>query len=130
MDSRVDALPKHWALVVENHSVTRDEIRVLLLTLGFEVACAHTICEAVRLLNKHPVDPRLLVDLDLPDGSGVDLILYARRTGWSGRAGSLTEIVAPQQMPPGVEKDDVLIRRPIHPAQLIAWADSCQGVQK
>ena len=67
-------------LVVEDHSDTAEQFARLLKRSGHEVICARTIREAQKYAMMTPAQDRacafdiLISDLDLPDGSGRDLM--------------------------------------------------------
>ncbi|MGW1464974.1 response regulator [Streptomyces sp. NBC_01335] len=69
-------------LVVEDDPVAADAHRMYVARVeGFEVAAvAHTRAEAVRALDREPVD-LLLLDLYLPDGHGLQLLRALRAAG-------------------------------------------------
>lgn len=57
-----------------------DAIRVLLDSAGYRVVTASTVAETVDQCNRDRVDVMLL-DLSLPDGSGLDAIARVRAAG-------------------------------------------------
>lgn len=71
-------------LLVEDHADTARVLGRLLRHNGHEVELANSLGEAVEALLRQPFD-LLLSDLDLPDGTGIDLL---RRVGMSCRGGS------------------------------------------
>jgi response regulator of citrate/malate metabolism len=70
-------------LVVEDDPVAADAHALYITRVpGFEVAAvAHTRAEAVRALEEHPPVDLILLDLYLPDGSGLDLLRSLRAAG-------------------------------------------------
>jgi two-component system, OmpR family, KDP operon response regulator KdpE len=68
-------------LVVDDEPQILRGLRVVLRTAGYEVATAQTMAEALDAVSVRPPDAMLL-DLVLPDGSGVDVCREVRR--WSG----------------------------------------------
>ena len=68
-------------LVVDDELQILRGLRVVLRTAGYDVATAQTKAEALDAVSLRPPDAMLL-DLVLPDGSGVDVCREVRR--WSG----------------------------------------------
>jgi two-component system, OmpR family, KDP operon response regulator KdpE len=68
-------------LVVDDEPQILRGLRVVLRTAGYDVATAQTMAEALDAVSVRPPDAMLL-DLVLPDGSGVDVCREVRR--WSG----------------------------------------------
>lgn len=61
------------ALIVEDDKASRNAMRLLVESEGFEVATAGTVAEARECFRDKAPD-LLLADLGLPDGSGLDLV--------------------------------------------------------
>ena len=70
----------HSVLVVEDDTSTREYFAEALRGDGgsYDVATAASLAEGIAALHRDPPDV-ILVDLGLPDGSGLDLIRSARR---------------------------------------------------
>lgn len=105
-------------LLVEDHTDSRDFMRALLESDGHTVESASGLREAMQILERTPQPFDVLVtDIGLEDGSGWDLITYARQrwpsmrigvvTGWEPRAGA------------GADGDFVL-RKPVRTSELLA----------
>lgn len=75
-------IPALRVLVVEDDPVAADAHALYVTRVpGFEVAAvAHSRAEAVRLLDREPVD-LILLDLYLPDGHGLTLLRAMRSAG-------------------------------------------------
>lgn len=69
----VTANPTPITLVVEDDAAARDPIMRFVATLGHEVLGAATGAEAVDMMRRRRVDC-ILLDVRLPDGSGLDLV--------------------------------------------------------
>jgi len=85
-------------LLVDDHTLFRESVaRLLAAEPGFEVVggCA-TSADALHLLASTPVDV-LLLDLDLGQENGADLLARARAGGFSGRVLMVTAGVTPQE---------------------------------
>jgi CheY-like chemotaxis protein len=73
--------PGHLVLVVEDDADTREVLSELLASEGYRVRAAASAAEAMDLLATLPAPPELaLVDVVMPDKSGLDLIREMRRT--------------------------------------------------
>jgi DNA-binding response OmpR family regulator len=67
-------------LVVEDDVPTRTFLADNLTADGYDVLCAATMHDALRVLDYHRVD-LAVVDLGLPDGSGLELLRKVRESG-------------------------------------------------
>lgn len=66
-------------LIVDDHPVVRHGLKSAIETHGYEVvAVAGTINEAKAFMAQTSPDV-IIVDLNLPDGSGFDVVLWARK---------------------------------------------------
>ena len=64
-------------LLVDDHTDTVITLGALLRNLGYEVACAETVKQALQLAKESKFD-LLVSDIGLPDGSGHDLMRQIR----------------------------------------------------
>lgn len=64
-------------LVVEDNPAIRSSLAVLLEREGFDVVAVAEYQRAAELIGQELFDT-LITDLDLPDGTGVDLLLRAK----------------------------------------------------
>jgi CheY-like chemotaxis protein len=71
-------------LVVEDNVLAADALRLLLETQGYTVRVAASVTEAVRACADRPVD-LMLLDVTLPDGSGLDALAAAKVDGTTPR---------------------------------------------
>jgi len=65
-------------LLVEDHTDSRNVLSNLLTHCGHEVATAATVREALLLLDNLHFDV-LVSDIGLPDGTGLDLVVEAKK---------------------------------------------------
>jgi len=65
-------------LLVEDHADSRDVLSGLLNHCGHEVMTAATMQDALRLLD-HLRFEALVCDIGLPEGSGLDLVIEAKK---------------------------------------------------
>jgi DNA-binding response OmpR family regulator len=107
------------ALVVEDDALTHATLRRVLETSGHEVEAVGTVAEAyARLGNSRCI----VLDLCLPDGSGLDVLRYVRErhlpvrvavnTGCADKK-TLREVRA--------LRPDALFIKPFDPEMLLAW---------
>ncbi|MFL5489264.1 MAG: two-component system response regulator [Gemmatimonadaceae bacterium] len=72
-------------LIVEDSSLVTDAFRVLFTEAGYDVDVAGSVAEGIARATAAPVD-LLLLDLSLPDGSGLDILTALRKHGAAPRA--------------------------------------------
>ena len=105
-------------LLVEDHPDSREFMQALLESDGHHVDTAGGVQDAMALLESaSPPYQVLVTDIGLADGSGWDLIAFARErwpsmrlgvvTGWEPRAGAGTD-------------GDFILRKPVRTAELLA----------
>jgi DNA-binding response OmpR family regulator len=80
-DSTPTAAPgaKPRALVVDDHDDTAELFGILLARLGMDVVTARSVRDALDVAERGRVD-LLVSDINLPDGSGRDLLAELRKT--------------------------------------------------
>jgi DNA-binding NtrC family response regulator len=71
--------PRARVLVVEDEAYVRDSLLELLRARGFRVEGASGVAEALRLLERTPVDV-VLTDLRMPELTGLDLVRRLQET--------------------------------------------------
>ena len=72
-------------LIVDDSSLVTDAFEILFEGAGYEVRSARSVAEAIDIGRKTTVD-LLLLDLNLPDGSGLGVIDALRGSGNLPRA--------------------------------------------
>ncbi len=65
-------------LVVEDNAAIRASLALLLEREGFDVVAVDEFARAQELIERERFDT-LITDLDLPDGTGLDLLVTARQ---------------------------------------------------
>jgi DNA-binding NtrC family response regulator len=70
--------PHPRVLAVDDEALIRMSLRIALAREGFDVDTASSGAEAMDLLDRYRYD-LVLLDLRLPDVSGVEVLRYARR---------------------------------------------------
>lgn len=111
---------KRQVLVVEDDRISRHALARLLELAGFEVSCASTVSEACQKLAHVP--DWVILDLDLPDGDGADVLCEMRRRGLDigviiASACGDTSILL-KAMSLGA---DAILEKPIEIGQLLRW---------
>jgi DNA-binding response OmpR family regulator len=79
-----DAQTPFDVLVVEDHPLAADAWRLIFEATGYTVRLAPTAAAAVEACAERPVD-LMLLDLTLPDGSGLDVLAQTTAAGTSPR---------------------------------------------
>ena len=112
--------PPRSVLVVEDDVALSAGIDLLLRHYGYVVYTAGTVADGRRLLAGH--DPDVVVlDLDLPDGSGLDLLELLRATRRKARVAVLTASVNPEHLRRLKElRPDRFLRKPMNFLDLLA----------
>ena len=72
-------------LVVDDEPHIGLVLRPYLEQLGYRVSIARTLDEARSVLRANPATDGVLLDLHLPDGSGLDLLRDLRKKGGTAR---------------------------------------------
>jgi len=67
-------------LIVEDSALVTDAFRVLFTEAGYDVDVAASVADGIARATAAPVDV-LLLDLSLPDGSGLDILQALRKRG-------------------------------------------------
>lgn len=111
--------PTHRILVVEDEAVARDKLSAYLQKENLAVFEAETLDKARSVLNDNDIDV-VLLDINLPDGSGIDLARDLRAKSDIGiilvtvRDDDIDRII-------GIEIGaDDYITKPYHPRELLA----------
>ena len=73
-----------WVLIVEDHALFREGLALLLnWRTGLDNVQSGSIDEARRILGDAKEEPACaVVDLDLPDGDGIELLERGRLRAW------------------------------------------------
>lgn len=72
-------------LIVEDSALVTEAFAVLFGEAGYEVHSARTVADAIELGQAKQID-LILLDLSLPDGSGLDVLGALRQSGRMPRA--------------------------------------------
>jgi len=80
----------HRVLIVEDHEPTRNILRLILKRKGWATLEAGTVAEGLKFLDGKSRLDCVLLDLDLPDGRGEDLLEQVRADDLPVRVAVLT----------------------------------------
>jgi two-component system, cell cycle sensor histidine kinase and response regulator CckA len=116
VDAR-NARPPRRVLLVEDHIDSREFMQSLLESDGHSVEAVRTVAEGRRRLAdvEHPIDV-LVTDIGLPDGSGWDLVAFARDVRPSLRIGVVTGWEPRNEQDPAC---DFTLRKPVGATELL-----------
>jgi DNA-binding response OmpR family regulator len=78
-------IPARHLLVIDDEPHIGLVLRPFLEQLGYRVSVARTLSEARSALRSQPATDGLLLDLHLPDGSGLDFLRDLRKQGGTAR---------------------------------------------
>ena len=108
-------------LVVEDHAVTHVTMRQILSAAGHDVEAVGSLAEA-RL--KLPFAQCLILDLELPDGLGTDLLRELRHKALPVRVAVVTG-TSDKGLLADVRslRPDALFIKPFRPNDLLEWLD-------
>ena len=105
-------------LLVEDHTDSREFMQALLESDGHSVRSVRNLAEARDLLENDGVGLDVLVtDIGLPDGSGWDLVAFARERRPTLRIGVVTGWEPRNEQDPAC---DFTLRKPVGAADLLA----------
>lgn len=105
-------------LYVEDQPQTARILQKILEQNGYHVALAHTSADAKKLCADKEFD-LYLVDLDLPDGHGGDLLRLLQRMA-DRKAIALTGYALPHQVAEGADDGfDAYLTKPVSVEQLL-----------
>ena len=65
-------------LIIDDHEVVREGLKTALRARGFEIAAEAANSAEARAQIAHTNPDAIIVDLNLPDGSGFDIVTWAR----------------------------------------------------
>ncbi len=101
------------ALIVEDHTDTRDVLGLLLNRCGYQTVTAKDAHEAQARLQEIQIDI-LISDLNLPDGDGLNLVREAKRKQADLKAIALTGRDSEEQRDAGLKAGfDFYLTKPI-----------------
>ncbi|HZN68299.1 MAG TPA: response regulator [Tepidisphaeraceae bacterium] len=112
-------------LVVEDHAVTHVTMRQVLAASGYDVEAVGTLAEARPRLKEAQC---LILDLELPDGHGTDLLREIRAAHLAIRVAIVTGTADPKLLSEAEAlQPDALFIKPFRPDDLLAWLGEVAG---
>lgn len=72
-------------LIVEDSPLITDALRILFEAHEYRVSVANTVADGIATATTDPADV-IVLDLSLPDGSGLDVLYALEQTGQPARA--------------------------------------------
>ena len=113
-------LVRHRTLVVEDDRVARIALTKILQAMGQEVYTATTVAQGLEKLAVLP--ERMLLDLMLPDGSGLEILRRIRDANLDTRVAVTTSVTDPQILATVSSlRPDAVFEKPIHLPDLARW---------
>ena len=117
--------PKCRTLVVEDHAVTHVSMRHVLAAAGYDVEAVGTLAEARKHLGAVQC---LILDLELPDGRGTDLLREIRQRGLPVKVAIVTGTADDALLAEARSlRPDALFIKPFRPDTLLAWLRDAAG---
>ena len=106
-------------LLVEDDATTLKAMTRLLIVDGYEVLSARNLAEAADQLVRQP--DFILLDLMLPDGSGLDFLSRIRRHDTSALVAILSGASDDLLAKAAQFKPDAIFRKPVDIPRLLTW---------
>jgi DNA-binding NarL/FixJ family response regulator len=110
----------HRVLVIEDDPILRRGMKVLIGASGAEVLQAETVAGAIECLEAAP--SHILLDLNLPDGCGIDVLRHIRDNHLPIR---VAVVSGSSDMPPGADMQaltpDATFRKPAEWDAVLQW---------
>jgi two-component system OmpR family response regulator len=110
-------------LVVEDDSFTRRQIATLLTIHGHRGYIAENVADGMHLLSEGPT--HVLLDLDLPDGSGNAILRHVRSTGMETKVAVVSGCKNKDVLTEMVSlRPDAVFEKPTTEAALMAFIEA------
>ena len=106
-------------LIIDDDPVSREALLKIVRLTGVQATAAVSVCEGLEALKFSPHN--VILDLMLPDGSGIDILRRIRQSGLPTRVALLTG--ADKDMIEDAEslKPDAVFAKPVDLRQLLDW---------
>lgn len=109
-------------LIVEDDRAVAEALADLLKYYGVSVAIAGSLFDASRELHKNS-PACVLIDLGLPDGSGIQIVRRLRSSGAMTRIGVMTNATAPEVLARvHTARPDEIFAKPLVVLDVVKWA--------
>ena len=117
-------------LVVEDDPCTCELMSRLLTRTGYRVRCASSLAEAAAQLEPPPCC--VLLDLTLPDGSGLDLLRQIREGPHPVPVALITGVAGDRAAEDAaLLKPSALFTKPVDLSEVVAWVRAvCPGIER
>lgn len=116
--------PSAGLLIVEDDAVSRRAIEGLLRSEGMTIDSTGTLASGLLALDRMPAC--IILDLMLPDGSGLSLLKEIRRRKLPAGVAVLTGVSDPHLVAEiRALSPDLLLQKPIEMQKLLAWVREC-----
>lgn len=118
-------MPNRRILLVEDHDGIRKGLVLLLERLGYEVTSAGSVADGIHQADGHDV---ALIDLRLPDGSGVNVLRHLRESRSPARVALFTAGVTANVLETAAPfTPDQFFEKPFNVDALLKWiADAAE----
>jgi CheY-like chemotaxis protein len=115
--------PVRRVLVVEDVPDARAALDAILRRCGMQTSCAATLADAIRLLGWNP--DVIVLDLMLPDGSGVEVLRRVRAANHPARVAVVTATSDPRLLKEANSlRPDAFFQKPLDWKQLCQWVST------
>jgi CheY-like chemotaxis protein len=105
-------------LILEDHEDSRRAMTKWLVSYGYNVVATATVAEAIAKLDGQAV---AFLDVDLPDGSGLDVLAHIRREDHPTRVAFVTATHDTAALSAQLTGRDGLFRKPVEMRRLLDW---------
>ena len=114
------------ALIVEDDPASRETLATFLRRRGYEVQCASTVAAGRAKLNAGVT--HLILDLRLPDGTGLRLLERAQEQGFPVKVAVVTGLDKGDVLADAVMmQPDAFLKKPVDFSDVIAWLEGGSG---
>ena len=110
-------------LIIDDDPVSREALLKILRLMGVQATGAVSVAEGLDALNPPPHN--VILDLILPDGSGIDILRRIRQNGLNTRVALLTGADKPMIDDAESLRPDAVFAKPVDLRQLLEWITAC-----
>jgi len=110
------------ALIVEDDPASRETLATFLRRRGYEVKCASTVAAGRAMLTANVT--HVILDLRLPDGTGLRLLERAKEKGLPAKVAVVTGLNKGDVLADAVMmQPDAFLTKPVDFCDVIAWLE-------
>jgi two-component system OmpR family response regulator len=106
-------------LIVDDDPVSREALLKILRLMGMQATAAVSVSQGLEALANLPHN--VILDLMLPDGSGIDVLRQIRKDGLATRVALLTGADKPTIADAEVLRPDAVFAKPVDLRLLLDW---------